>query len=131
MTTYTLGEEFVQFANYAKIQLEYVNATVVDPVKMLQLIRINDLDLFANVEVADRIFLCMMVTNCTGERSFSRLKRIKNELRRTMTQSRLNSLALLAINFEKTRALDFTDVVNQFAKQKARKRKFNELNELK
>ena len=36
--------------------------------------------IFPNVEISLRIFVCMMVTNCTGERSFSRLKLIKNEL---------------------------------------------------
>lgn len=33
--------------------------------------------MFPNVEIALRIFLSMMVTNCSGERSFSKLKRIK------------------------------------------------------
>ena len=32
---------------------------------------------FSNVEIALRMFMCMMVTNCAGERSFSRLKHIK------------------------------------------------------
>ena len=36
---------------------------------------------FPNVEIALRVFMRMMVTNCTGERSFSRLKLIKNQLR--------------------------------------------------
>jgi len=29
----------------------------------------------------EALFLSLMVTNCSGERSFSRLKRIKNELK--------------------------------------------------
>ncbi|XP_076065259.1 uncharacterized protein LOC143039271 [Oratosquilla oratoria] len=33
---------------------------------------------FANVEIALRIYLPMFVTNCTGERSFPKLKTIKN-----------------------------------------------------
>ena len=32
---------------------------------------------FLNVEIALRVFMCMMVTNCTGELFFSRLKLIK------------------------------------------------------
>ena len=31
---------------------------------------------FPNVEIALRIYLCLMITNATGERSFSRLKHI-------------------------------------------------------
>ena len=44
---------------------------------------------FPNVDIAFRIFLTLMVTNCSAERSFSRLKYIKNPLRTTMQQGRL------------------------------------------
>jgi len=46
---------------------------------------------FPNMEIALRMYLAMMVTNCTGERSFSKLKRIKDAQRSTMSQNRLNS----------------------------------------
>nr|XP_042912574.1 uncharacterized protein LOC122272707 [Parasteatoda tepidariorum] len=36
--------------------------------------------IFPNIEIALRIFLCMMITNCTGERSFSKLKLIKKSI---------------------------------------------------
>ena len=41
---------------------------------------------FPNVEAILRPFLSLMVTNCSGEKSFSRLKSIKNELRSAMSQ---------------------------------------------
>ena len=44
---------------------------------------------FPSVFIALRIFLTLPVTNCEGERSFSHLARIKNELRTTQTQQRL------------------------------------------
>jgi hypothetical protein len=53
--------------------------------------------IFPNAEIALRIFLSMMVTNVSGERSFSKLKFIKNELRNRMTQPRLNNLSLMCI----------------------------------
>ena len=34
---------------------------------------------FANVEIVLWLYLCMSVTNCTGKRSFSKMKLIKNE----------------------------------------------------
>ena len=40
---------------------------------------------FPNVEALFRLFLRLMITNCSGKRSFSRVKRIKNELRSTMS----------------------------------------------
>lgn len=43
------------------------------------LIRDNLASVFPNVEIALRIFLTLMITNCSTERSFSKLKRIKNE----------------------------------------------------
>jgi len=46
-------------------------------------------DTFPNVAIALRMFLVLMVTNCSAERSFSKLKQIENRLRTSMTQGRL------------------------------------------
>ena len=51
---------------------------------------------FPNIEIALRMYLTLMPTKCTGERSFSKLKIIKNQLRNCMQQSRLAALALLS-----------------------------------
>ena len=48
---------------------------------------------FPNVEITLWIYLCLMITNATGERSFSKLKLIKNAHRLTMGQVRLNRLS--------------------------------------
>ena len=40
---------------------------------------------FPNVETIFRLHLCLMITNCFGEKSFLKLKRIKNEFRSTMS----------------------------------------------
>ena len=77
---------------------------------------------FPNVEVVLRMFLSLMVTNCTGERSFSQLKRIKNELRSTMKQDRLSSLSLLCIECEQLRKIRFDDIIADYARQKCRKK---------
>jgi len=63
----------------------------------------------------------MMVTNCSGERSFSKLKRIKNELRGTMLQERLNSLSLMSIECDMLKNIDFKEVIDDFANLKSRK----------
>ena len=47
---------------------------------------------FPNVEIAPRMYLILMVTNCSGERSFSKLKYVKNRLRTTMTNERVTHL---------------------------------------
>jgi hypothetical protein len=79
---------------------------------------------FPNVNIALRIYLSLLVTNCSGERSFSVLGRVKNELRTTMTDQRLNHLSLMAIENDVVRKLDFNEVIDIFAKSKARKAVF-------
>ncbi|ELU09940.1 hypothetical protein CAPTEDRAFT_144365, partial [Capitella teleta] len=68
-----------------------------------------------------RIYLSMLVTNCSGERSFSTLKRVKNELRSTMGHQRLNNLSLMAIEHEVMAGICSDDFIRDFAGRKARK----------
>ena len=49
----------------------------------------SSLRVLKNVEVALRIFLSFMITNCPGEPSFLVIKRLKNYLRSSMGQMRL------------------------------------------
>ena len=53
--------------------------------------------------------ISLMVTNCSGERSFSRLKKIKNELRSTMSQDMLSALSSLFIENDKLRQTNCDD----------------------
>lgn len=49
------------------------------PSKLLQHVRNHDLtSVFPNIDISYRLFNCMPVTNCSAERNFSCLKRIKN-----------------------------------------------------
>uniref|UniRef100_H2YAG1 DUF4371 domain-containing protein n=1 Tax=Ciona savignyi TaxID=51511 RepID=H2YAG1_CIOSA len=75
----------------------------------------NLMSAFPNVSVVLRIYLCLMISNCSGERSFSVLKRVKNHLRSSMSQQRLNSLALLCIENEILTNVDTRDVIKSFA----------------
>jgi hypothetical protein len=75
---------------------------------------------FPNIEIALRIFLSMMVTNCKGERSFSKLKRIKNESRTSTTEDRLNNLTLMSIESDLLNNIDFNDIISDFASRKSR-----------
>ncbi|XP_047141129.1 uncharacterized protein LOC124816135 [Hydra vulgaris] len=62
---------------------------------------------FPNVNITFRIYLFILGTNSEGERSFSKLKLIKNYLRLTMGQAQLSSLALLSIENEVMREMTF------------------------
>ena len=76
---------------------------------------------FPNVSVVFRLYLCLMIFNCSGERSFSVLKRVKNQLRSSMGQKRLNSFALLCIENELFEKIDNDDIIKNFALSKSRK----------
>ena len=62
---------------------------------------------FLKNEVALRIYLCLMATNCLGTRSFFQLKRIKDVKRSTLGQQRLGALALLRPESGLLRRIDF------------------------
>ena len=90
----------------------------------LQIIENELEEAFPNVTIMFKIYLCMFVTNCKGERSFSKLKLLKNHLRNTMGQDRLAALAILAIENELLKTIDFSDIISTFADQKSRRKAF-------
>ncbi len=61
-----------------------------------------------------KIILVMPATNCTSERSFSALRRLKTFLRSTMSQERLNSLMILHVHKDHTDNMILSDVANDF-----------------
>ena len=72
---------------------------------------------FPNTEILLRMYLVIMTSNCSGERSFSKLKLIKSRFRTTMSQDRLCSLSLLSIEHDILREMDFSTVIDDFAKR--------------
>jgi len=68
--------------------------------------------------------LTIPVTAASAERSFSKLKIIKNYLRSTISQDRLVGLATISIEHEIADDLDIDDLVKDFAALKARKLNF-------
>ncbi|KAK4877151.1 hypothetical protein RN001_009657 [Aquatica leii] len=84
----------------------------------------NDLkEAFPYTEIALRMFLSTAVTNCTAERSFSVLKRIKNYLRSRRSEERLNSLAILNIEADLTKSINYDSVIDEFVNQFVHRKK--------
>jgi len=95
------------------------------PLELLKFIVKLDLNTSVpNIAVLLRIMLTMAVSVAGCERSFSKLKLIKNYLRSTMSSLRLSNLAILSIEREVTDSIDFEDVITEFANRKSRKVKF-------
>lgn len=96
-----------------------------DPRTILQYLFTNDLiSTFPNTAIALRILLTLPVSVASGERSFSKLKIIKNYLRSTMLQQRLSNLAIVSIEHQLLDSLDTSKLIEEFSNIKARKVKF-------
>ncbi|CAM8884341.1 unnamed protein product [Rhodiola kirilowii] len=68
--------------------------------------------------------LIVPVTVASAERSFSKLKILKSYLRSTMSQERLNALALISIEHEFLEKLDYDRLIDDFASKSARRSMF-------
>jgi hypothetical protein len=78
-------------------------------------------DSVPNIVILLRIFLTRAISVASCERSFSKLKLIKNYLRSTMSQTRLTDLAVLSIERELADGLNFDTVIKNFAERKAQR----------
>lgn len=117
-----LAYELIQFSSYL-ITLNTESVTSV-PFLLSHLIEKDLLEIFPNTYIALRIYLCIPITNCESERSFSKLALIKNKYRATMGEVRLSSLALMSIENDLLSSIDFSDIINTFSTLKARKKTF-------
>lgn len=77
---------------------------------------------FPNILTILEIFFTIPISNASGERSFSALKRIKNYLRSTTGQERLDALSVMHIESDSLDLIDKNELINAFAKQKSRKK---------
>lgn len=121
--------EFKQFIELLKINSEYfyngdTQSTTrrLNPLKVLNFVEFDLIDVFPNVYLAYRIFVTIPIANCKAERSFSTLKRIKNVLRSKMSDNRSSALARLTIECELMKNINFEELIQMFASQKCRKK---------
>ena len=77
---------------------------------------------FPNALTALRLLLTLPCAVASDERSFSMLKRVKSELRSTMSQERLVALCLMAANFDVLRDLDPNKIIQKFVVKSRRKK---------
>jgi hypothetical protein len=68
-----------------------------------------------------RIVVTIPVTVASAERSFCKLKLVKNHLRSTMSNESLTALSILYIEVELAQELNLENLVQDFATKKARK----------
>lgn len=120
-----LGNELIQFAKFASLFKDEKHENIGKCHFLYKLIfEKHVLDAFPNVEIILRTYLVLMVTNCSGERSFSKLKLIKNRLRTVMGQTRLSYLCLLSIESDVLKQIDCNELITKFSKIKSRNKYF-------
>lgn len=109
------GDELVYFAEILKTDVAAATDNKKHEALELQYYRLimdNTLEsCFPNVEMLLRIYLSLMITNWSGERSFSKLKHIKNKLRNTIEQDRLNNITLMNTECDLLRETDSSSII--------------------
>ncbi|KAK1643813.1 hypothetical protein QYE76_061618 [Lolium multiflorum] len=102
--------------------MKVLQVTLPDDLSALEILQfVTTADCYPNVSVAYRILLTIPVTVASAERSFSKLKLLKNYLRSTMLQDRLNGLATCCIEKDILENIDLETIVNDFASRNARR----------
>jgi hypothetical protein len=91
---------------------KYTNFT--DAVDIMKSVQPEVRELFSEVCTLMRLLLVLPSSSCEAERSFSALRRLKTYLRSTMTQKRLNNVAVCHIHCERLRRLEIGSIINDF-----------------
>jgi len=98
--------------------------SVFDMTKLLIIENNNLITSFSDLLTAFYLFLTLPVTVASAERTFSKLKLIKNYVRSTMFQTRL-FLAMISIKNERAKKLNLSLLVKTFAQDRNRKKSFS------
>ncbi|KAJ9539216.1 hypothetical protein OSB04_031949 [Centaurea solstitialis] len=132
----SLGKRFEQYQDYESVQdqldvdgndlyvelrllQDYLPNENMGPVDILNYLK--HVECFPNAIIAYTVLLIIPVTVASAERSFSKLKLLKSYLRSTMTQDRLNGLALIAIENGFLDKVDYKELVEDFVSKNVKR----------
>ena len=105
-----IEDELIQFVSLCRNM-----TTDLSPSNMMRLLKEQQLQ----CDIVLRIYLTLPVSNATGERSFSKLIKLrtykKKRLRTTMTETRLNFLTEMSTEFDLLRQIDFNYLICDLA----------------
>ncbi|XP_019165683.1 PREDICTED: zinc finger MYM-type protein 1-like [Ipomoea nil] len=102
-----------------KLRRELYGHEKIGPIEILKDLKL--FDCYPNAVIAYRILLTIPVTVASVERSFSKLKLLKSYLRSTMSQERLNGLAMISIENDILDKVDYEELIDEFASKNARR----------
>ena len=108
-------EELLHYKSYCKDNFKNeIIITVYNDIKEMKI-------LYPNIEIALRIYLTLMTSNASSERSFSKLKIVKNYLRNSLIEEKLSDLCLLSLESDILDNVDIDDIIQDFINKKIRK----------
>ncbi|GJU97468.1 zinc finger MYM-type protein 1, partial [Tanacetum coccineum] len=117
------GNQYDIDANELYVELRSLNSYLPNenmrPLDVLNFLKQDDY--YPNAIIAYRVLLTIPVTMASAERRFSKLKLLKSYLRSTMSQERLNVLALIAIENDILESVNYNDLINNFASKNVRR----------
>jgi len=109
----SLEYEIIQFQTF--LHLSKVTFDESDAFSLLKWFYEKSLqEVFPNILIALRLYLTIPVANCSAERAFSKLTRIKNKYRRSQTQENLTSLMVLYSENDILKLIDFNETIQKF-----------------
>ncbi|XP_022893928.1 zinc finger MYM-type protein 1-like [Olea europaea var. sylvestris] len=103
-----------------KVLREAISANIFGAIDVLDYIKKMNC-CYANAWIAYRVSLTIPVTVASAERSFSKLKLIKSYIRSSMSQERLNVLAMISIEKNMLDKLDVSSLITNFISQNVRR----------
>nr|AWA45063.1 hypothetical protein SO33D14_000002 [Saccharum officinarum] len=113
-------------ANELYVELRFLQDFIpnedMGPVDILKFLKRHDC--FPNATIAYRVLLTIPVTVASAERSFSKLKLLKNYLRSTMTQERLTDLATIALEGDLLDKIDYEYIIEDFISRSTKRMMF-------
>ncbi|KAK0155291.1 Zinc finger MYM-type protein 1 [Merluccius polli] len=106
----------------AMFKRKYKVSTTADAVHALKEMPPEVRGLFDQVETLVRLLMVVPISSAEAERSFSGLRRLKTWLRSTMTQKRLNGIAVCHIHQERLDSLKKQEIAQQYVQGVERRR---------
>ena len=82
---------------------------------------VREVECYPNISIAYRILFTVPVTVASAERTLSKLKLLRNYLRSTVSQERLNGLAILCIEKKFLDEIIIDTMVTDFASKNVRR----------
>ena len=89
------------------------------PIEILWFLKVHGY--FPNATIAYRVLLTIPVTIASKEQRFSKLKLLKTYLHSTMTQERLNDLAIIALEGEMLEKIGYKHIIEDFISNNTRR----------